>query len=200
MSDVTQILAQIQDGNTAAAEQLFPLVYGELRKLAAAKLAREKRGQTLLATALVHEAYVRLVGGSGEPQQWDSRGHFFAAAAESMRRILVDNARRKRTEKHGGGLQRIELRDRDLVADQKDVELPALDEALRKLEQHDRTKAELVKLRYFAGLTNAQAAESLGIGVSTAIKYWSYARCWLKAEIDGNTGSEEKSEKNLRAP
>ena len=179
------------------------MVYRELRKLAQAKLAHEKPGQTLQATALVHEAYMRLVGDGGESQRWDSRGHFFAAAAESMRRILVDNARRKSTQKRGGGIHRAELEVEDLAADEKDDELLALDEALRKLEQHDKTKAELVKLRYFAGLTNAQAAQTLGIGVSTAIKYWSFARCWLKAEIDSQgtgSGPPKDSAENPRTP
>ena len=193
MSDVTEILNQIEQGDPAASEQLLPLVYEELRRLAAAKLASEKPGQTLQATALVHEAFLRLVPSDGEPQSWDSRGHFFAAAAESMRRILVDNARRKKTEKHGGDLQRVELSDADLVVEAQRDELLALDEALNRLAEQDPTKAELVKLRYFAGLSNVQAARSLGIGVSTATKYWAYARCWLKAEIDGTSGASEKN-------
>ncbi len=183
MSDVTQILSQIEQGDPDAAEQLLPLVYEELRKLAAAKLANEKPGQTLQATALVHEAYIRLLGSKSE-QRWDSRGHFFGAAAEAMRRILVDKARRKKTTKHGGDLQRIELRDAATLNETPPDELLALDKALDKLQQRDEVKAELVKLRYFAGLTIPQAAEVLGIGASTADKYWAYAKSWLRTEID----------------
>ena len=193
MTDVTQILSQIEQGDPAAADQLLPLVYGELRKLAAARLANEKPGQTLQATALVHEAYVRLVGQTS-PRNWDSRGHFFAAAAEAMRRILVDKAREKRAQKRGGGqLRRIELDDNVTIQQEptRDDQLLALDIALDRLEQQDAVKAELVKLRYFAGLTGAQAAEALGIGVSTADKYWAYAKVWLRSEmqrIDGESG------------
>lgn len=184
MTDVTQILSEIEQGDPSAADQLLPLVYDELRRLAAARLKHEKPGQTLQATALVHEAYVRLVN-VPEAQHWNGRGHFFGAAAEAMRRILVEQARRKKSQKRGGGLNRVELDDVDLGSHKTSDQLLALDEALRKLEKRDNTKAQLVKLRYFAGLTNAEAAEALGIGVSTAIKYWSYARCWLRAEIDG---------------
>jgi RNA polymerase sigma factor (TIGR02999 family) len=183
MTDVTRILHQIEQGDAAASERLLPLVYDELRKLAAAKLANENPGQTLQATALVHEAYIRLVGGDSE-QQWDSQGHFFAAAAEAMRRILVDQARRKATQKHGGAHQRVQFEEGILSKD-SDEELLALSDALDLLEQQDPTKAKLVKLRYFAGLTTDQAAESLGIGVSTANKYWAYAKAWLRAEIHG---------------
>ena len=183
MTDVTQILHQIEQGDAAASERLLPLVYDELRKLAAAKLANENPGQTLQATALVHEAYIRLAGGDSG-QQWDSRGHFFAAAAEAMRRILVDQARRKATQKHGGAHQRVQFEE-GIFSKESDDELLALSDALDLLEQQDPTKAKLVKLRYFAGLTTDQAAESLGIGVSTANKYWAYAKVWLRAEIHG---------------
>ena len=193
MSDVTQIISRIESGDRAASEELLPLVYQELRKLAEAKLAHEKPGQTLQATALVHEAYMRLVD-SEQTRGWDSRGHFFAAAAEAMRRILVDKAREKRAQKRGGGqLRRIELDDNVTIQQEatRDDQLLALDIALDRLEQQDAVKAELVKLRYFAGLTGAQAAEALGIGVSTADKYWAYAKVWLRSEmqrIDGPSG------------
>ena len=225
MSDVTRILAQIDSGDPAAAAQLLPLVYDELRKLAAARLAQEKPGQTLQATALVHEAYLRLVGkpdgekegqrdGATEQNQhpsvapsdppsvppsfpaFHSRGHFFAAAAEAMRRILVDNARRKQTLRRGRQAARVELH---LV---EPAELPvsddvlALHEALEKLEQRDRQKAELVKLRYFAGLTMEQAAEALGISPATAHRHWNYARAWLHQEIVGKDPAEPPDLKN----
>src|SRR6266568_4132776 len=157
MSDVTRILSQIEQGDPAAAEQLLPLVYDELRKLAAAKLAQEKPGQTLQATALVHEAYLRLVGG-GDSQSWDSRGHFFAAAAEAMRRILIEAARRKLQIGRGGGVQRVALEGVDLQEDGDSFDLVALDESLTRLESHDSLAANLVKLRYFAGLTMSEAA------------------------------------------
>ena len=184
MLDVTQILCQIESGDSSSADQLLPLVYGELRKLAATRLAQEKPGQTLQATALVHEAYLRILG-NGSEQGWDSRGHFFGAAAESMRRILVDRAREKDAQKRGGNMNRIELGD-DLVQENssgKDNQLLVLDLALNALEMHDETKAKLVKLRYFAGLTSEQAANALGIGVSTADKYWAYAKVWLQSEM-----------------
>jgi RNA polymerase sigma factor (TIGR02999 family) len=184
MNRVTRILAQIESGDPSAAHELLPLVYNELRALAAAKLAQEKPGQTLQATALVHEAYVRLVGqADGEPQKWNSRGHFFLAAAESMRRILIDNARRKLSQKHGGGREREEL---DAIAGpEPDEDLLALDEALQKLAAHDPAKARLVELRYFAGLTGDEAAKVLGISPTTADRHWAYARVWLQAEIRG---------------
>jgi RNA polymerase sigma factor (TIGR02999 family) len=184
MNRVTRILAQIESGDPSAAHELLPLVYNELRALAAAKLAQEKPGQTLQATALVHEAYVRLVGqADGEPQKWNSRGHFFLAAAESMRRILIDNARRKLSQKHGGGREREEL---DAIAGpEPDEDLLALDEALQKLAAHDPAKARLVELRYFAGLTGDEAAKVLGISPTTADRHWAYARVWLQAEIWG---------------
>jgi RNA polymerase sigma factor (TIGR02999 family) len=182
MSDVTRILSQIETGDPSAAEQLLPLVYDELRKMAAAKLAQEKPGQTLQATALVHDAYLRLVD-TEKVQRWNSRGHFFGAAAESMRRILVDNARRKKSEKHGGQLQRVGLDQDEIVAPNRNLDLLALDEALSDLAIHDSRKAELVKLRYFAGLTIRQAAEVLQIAESTADADWAYAKSWLRVRI-----------------
>jgi RNA polymerase sigma factor (TIGR02999 family) len=179
MADVTQILSQIESGDPTAAEQLLPLVYDELRKLAAQRLSQEKPGQTLQATALVHEAYLRLVDGK-QAQNWNSRGHFFAAAAEAMRRILVDHARRKKSAKGGGQLDRVELKDAHLAASDRDVDLIALDEALEKLAALEPRKAQLVKLRFFAGLSVDQAAESLGISASTAGADWAYAKSWLK--------------------
>ena len=210
MSDVTRILSQIEQGDPQAAEKLLPLVYDELRRLAAAKLAQEKPGQTLQATALVHEAYLRLVGGGGNrgqetgdredkaggesltpdsgprsPGSFDSRGHFFAAAAEAMRRILVENARRKNRLKHGGDLDRLEVELADLPTRMADDDLLALDEALEKLQQQDPVKARLVTLRFFAGLTIEQASEALGISRVTAHRYWTFARAWLHHEITG---------------
>jgi RNA polymerase sigma factor (TIGR02999 family) len=182
MSEVTRILSAIEGGDPHAAEQLLPLVYDELRKLAAQKLAQENPGQTLQATALVHEAYLRLVDVE-KAQHWDSRGHFFAAAAEAMRRILIDQARRKKSAKGGGQLQRIELHDEQLAVPSQNVDLIALDEALEKLARHDGRKAELVKLRFFAGLTLRQAADALGIAESTADADWAYAKSWLRVEL-----------------
>ena len=181
MSDVTRILTAIDQGDPSAAEQLLPLVYEELRRLAAQKLSQEKPGQTLQATAIVHEAYLRLVG--SKDQHWDSRGHFFAAAAEAMQRILVENARRKQRHRHGGGQTRQELRESDLVVDVPSDDLVALDEALKKLATEDPKIASLVSLRYFAGLTMEQAAGVLGVGLRTAERYWTYARAWLHNEI-----------------
>ena len=188
MTDVTRILSQIESGDPSAAEQLLPLVYEELRKLAAAKLAHEKAGQTLQATDLVHEAYLRLVkspGGESEEfeQHWNSRGHFFAAAAEAMRRILVDSAKRKKSAKRGGEFDRVALEADQIAAPSRGVDLLALDEALDQLAVHDSRKAELVKLRYFAGLTIRQAAEALGISESTADADWAYAKAWLRVRI-----------------
>ncbi len=193
MLDVTKVLSQIEQGDAAASEQLLPLVYSELRKLAAAKLSNEKPGQTLQATALVHEAYVKLVSGES-PGSWDSRGHFFAAAAEAMRRILVDKAREKQAQKRGGGQhRRVDFDEALTIQREPDRcdQLLALDIALDRLQRQDAVKADLVKLRYFAGLTGAQAAEALGIGVSTADKYWAYAKVWLRSEmqrIEGESG------------
>ena len=183
MSDVTNILSKIEAGDPSAAEQLLPLVYDELRKLAAAKLAQEKSGQTLQATALVHDAYLRLVDVE-LAQRWSSRGHFFAAAAEAMRRILVDNAKRKKAAKHGGQVARVELDEDQIVAPSPGIDLIALDEVLNALAVHDARKAELVKLRYFAGLTSREAAEVLGISESTADADWAYARSWLRVHMD----------------
>ena len=184
MSDVTRILSRIEAGDPAAAEQLLPLVYNELRKLAAAKLAHEKVGQTFQATALVHEAYLRLVG-SGDGDRWDHRGHFFAAAAEAMRRILIDRARHKQTCKAGEGRQRLDLDDIEQAFEEGNGDrLLALDAALAQLEAEDPRKAELVKLRFFAGLTVEQAAAALGVSTSTAEKDWTYARSWLRVAID----------------
>jgi RNA polymerase sigma factor (TIGR02999 family) len=182
MNDVTQILSRIESGDPTAAEQLLPLVYDELRKLAAQRLAQEKPGQTLQATALVHEAYVRLVDGNSE-QNWDNRGHFFAAAAEAMRRILVDNARTKQSLRRGGSAKRLPLEQLEPSVAMPDEALLALDEALGRLNQLDKTKADLVKLRYFAGLTIPQAAKALGISTTTANRYWAYARAWLHEEL-----------------
>ena len=182
MNDVTHILEAIEQGDPHAAGELLPLVYRELRQLASQRLAQEKPGQTLQATALVHEAYLRLVG-QEEPRPYQDRGHFFAAAAAAMRRILIDNARRKQTQKRGGGLARQPL---DAVAaPEPDEELLALDEALHKLAATDPLKARLVELRYFAGLTADQAAEVLGISPTTADRHWAYARAWLQAEVRG---------------
>jgi RNA polymerase sigma factor (TIGR02999 family) len=183
MTDVTNILSQIERGDPAAAEQLLPLVYEELRKLAAAKLAHEKPGQTLQATALVHDAYIHLVDVE-KTQHWNSRGHFFGAAAEAMRRILVSSARRKKSQKRGGDLHRIELDVAHLGSDQQDHKLIALDEALTKLAKVAPDKAELVKLRYFAGLTTLEAAEAMGISTATAGRYWVYTRAWLQREME----------------
>jgi RNA polymerase sigma factor (TIGR02999 family) len=188
MSDVTQVLNAIAQGDPHAAAQLLPLVYDELRRLAAQRMVHEKSGQTLQPTALVHEAYLRLVGAGGE-QHWDSRGHFFAAAAEAMRRILVENARRKRTQKQGGGLRRQDAEEVQLAAPEPIEDLLALDEALNKLAQKDRLKAELVQLRYFAGMTIEEAAHVLHISAATAKRYWTYTRAWLYREITGEPTS-----------
>ncbi len=181
MSNVTRILIAIEQGDTKAADELLPLVYEELRRLAAQKMSQELPGQTLQATALVHEAYIRLVG--AESQNWSGRGHFFAAAAESMRRILIENARRKQRQKRGGDRQRIDMDDADMVIEGPSIDIIALDEALAKLTKEDKIVAELVKLRYFTGLTLGQAANILGISCRTADRYWAYARAWLYQEI-----------------
>lgn len=180
MSDVTQILTAIERGDVRAADKLLPAIYQELRRLAGQKLSQEPPGQTLQATALVHEVYIRLVG---EGRDWKSRTHFFAAAAEAMRRILVENARRKRRLKRGGGRHRVDLHDADLAIQEPSDDLVALDEALGKLEAVDKPKSELVKLRFFAGLTLEQASNMLGISQTTAKRYWTYARAWLYREI-----------------
>lgn len=181
MGDVTRILADVGRGERGATDQLLKAVYDELRRLAAARLARERPGQTLQATALVHEAYLRLVG--NEDACWENRAHFFGAAAEAMRRILVEAARRKGRIKHGGDRQRRELDEADFVELPAALDLVALDEALDKLAAEDRVKAELVKLRYFTGLTVQQAGEMLGISRATADRYWAFARAWLYNEI-----------------
>ncbi len=188
MTHVTQILSQIESGDPSAAELLLPLVYDELRKLAAAKLVDEKPGQTLQATALVHEAYVRLVDVENV-QHWNSRGHFFGAAAEAMRRILVENARRKRSLKCGGDRQRVNLDCAATLDGVPHTDLLALDDALARLRREDPIKADLVQLRYFAGLTIEQTAEALGISRATAARYWSYARTWLYVAISGEDPS-----------
>jgi RNA polymerase sigma factor (TIGR02999 family) len=182
MSDVTQILGRIESGDSSAAEQLLPLVYDELRNLAAVKLSQEKAGQTLQATALVHDAYLRLVD-VGERQPWTSRGHFFAAAAEAMRRILVEAARRKGRVRHAGNLGRQELREEEIACLTRPDTLLALDEALNRLAVSHTQAAELVKLRYFVGFTNLEAAEILGISPRKADQLWAYSRAWLLEEL-----------------
>jgi RNA polymerase sigma factor (TIGR02999 family) len=182
MNEVTRILSAVGRGDPSAAEQLLPLVYEELRRLAAQRLAHEKPGQTLDATALVHEAYLRLVDAE-QPPHWNGRGHFFAAAAEAMRRILVDQARQKQSQRRGGGRRRQPLEQVDAAGPEPCHDLLALHEALERFEKVDRLKAELVKLRYFAGLSLPRAAEALGISETTADRYWAYARAWLHAEL-----------------
>jgi RNA polymerase sigma factor (TIGR02999 family) len=190
--DVTMILSRIEQGEPQAAEQLLPLVYEELRKLAAAKMAQEKPGQTLQATALVHEAYIRLVDVE-KAQHWDSRGHFFAAAAEAIRRILVDNARQKGRLKRGAELVRHDVHEIEIIAPGKPVDILAIDEALRKLEASNDTAARLVKLRYFSGLTVKQAAAALGMSSRKADQIWAYARVWLLAEMGEGDRGETRS-------
>jgi RNA polymerase sigma factor (TIGR02999 family) len=186
MSDVSRILSAIEHGEAHRAEELLPLVYAELRKLAAQKLAYERPGQTLQATALVHEAYLRLVEGA-QPQSFNTRGHFFAAAAEAMRRILVEHARRKKSLKRGGAQERVRLDAAVLVSEIPSDDLLALDEALEKFAKEDAKKAELVKLRYFAGLSVQEAADLLGISRATADRYWAYAKVWLYREVHGGS-------------
>ncbi len=187
MGDVTQIILEIEHGDAGAADRLLPLVYNELRRLAAIKLAQEKPGQTLQATALVHDAYLRLVGPTGgEPTQWDSRGHFFAAAAEAMRRILVEQARHKSRLKCGGEWKRVDLDSACAVSEPPSVDLLALDEALNKLATNQPAKAELVKLRFFAGLTMGEAAAAMGVSLATAERHWTFARTWLYAQMAEN--------------
>lgn len=182
MANLTRILEAAAAGDQKASADLLPLVYDELRKLAAARLTVEKPGQTLQATALVHEAYVRLVG-SGDAPQWDGRGHFFAAAGEAMRRILVEHARIKKTGKRGGGWQRHDLDAGVITAPESEIDLVALDEALIRLAKHDPQKAKLVELRYFAGLTGEQAGKILGISASAVDRHWVYTRAWLRREL-----------------
>jgi len=185
MSDVTRILSAIEQGDPKAAEQLLPLVYAELRKLAAQKMAQEKPGQTLQATALVHEAYIRLVDVE-KAQHWDSRGHFFAAAAEAMRRILVENARRKRSLRRGGNARRQDLLEADLAIDSSTDELLLLDEALARLADSHPVAAQVVKLRLFAGLSAEEAGQTLGVSGRTARRTWVYAKAWLRREMDAS--------------
>lgn len=187
MGDVTQILASIEQGDPHAAEQLLPLVYDELRKLAAVKLAQEKPGQTLQATGLVHEAYLRLVGKGESNQPWNNRGHFFAAAAEAMRRILVENARRKSAAKHGGGMARGELEPSALAAAAPSDEVIAVHDALDELAAQDKLAAELVKLHYFGGFSLEEAAELLGMSRASGYRVWTYARAWLRASLQDMT-------------
>jgi RNA polymerase sigma factor (TIGR02999 family) len=188
MSDVTRILADLRKGDGRAADRLLSAVYDELRQLAASKLAQERPGQTLQATALVHEAYLRLLG--TEPAHWENRAHFFAAAAEAMRRILVDAARRKARLKRGGGRLHRELDEADFIVLPESIDLVALDEALEKLADQDPTKAQLVKLRFFTGMTVEQAGQVLGISRATADRYWTFARAWLYREV--SKGDEPK--------
>ena len=182
MPDVTQILSRIEAGDPRASEDLLPLLYEELRRLAACRLAKEKPGQTLQATALVHEAYVRLVGGPSN-QHWNGRGHFFAAAAEAMRRILIEQARRKNRVRHGGELRRVDFDSELQISDEADENLLALDEALKRLSIEDRKAAEVVKLRYFAGLTIEETAMVLNLSVRTVNRHWAYARAWLFRQL-----------------
>ena len=185
-NDITQILNAIEQGDPHAASQLLPLVYDELRRLAARKMSRESAGQTLQPTALVHEAFLRLIG-NDDRYQWDSRGHFFSAAAEAMRRILIENARRKNSAKRGGGMARCELKEDDAVLDVDDADtLLALDQALTRLAQVDQQLARLVELRYFTGLTIEETARVLNISPRTTKRNWAYARAWLRREMDGD--------------
>jgi len=183
MVNVTQILSQIESGDPSASEKLLPLVYEELRKLAAAKMAQEQPGQTLQATALVHDAYIRLV--DGEDRQWNSRGHFFAAAAEAMRRILIENARSKGRAKRGGSARRVDLDSVELVSQMAPDELLRLNEAIDKLADEDEIAARLVEIRYFAGLSTEQAGAAIGVTTSTAYRHWAYARAWLHCDLLG---------------
>ena len=188
MSDVTRILSQIEAGDPAAAEELLPLVYDELRKLAAVRLAQEKPGQTLQATALVHDAYIRLVD-VAKAQHWDSRRHFFSAAAESMRRLLVERARRKGRLKRGGQQNRIPLEEADIAIEDTRLDVLALDEALSKLAAQSPEQAEIVQLRFFAGLSHEEVAEMLGVSTITVKRHWRYARVWLLQQMEGTRGS-----------
>lgn len=194
MTEVTQLLQRIDSGDVHAAAELLPLVYDELRRLAAAQLGRESAGHTLQATALVHEAFLRLVGGAGR-DEWDHRGHFFAAAAESMRRILVDHARRKNALKRGGGQVRHDAELYAITLPEPVEDLVALDEALTKLAAEDPERARLVELRYFAGLTIEESAAAMGISAATAKRYWTYARAWLYRELSGGESSSDISQK-----
>lgn len=182
MSDVTHILERVEQGDPKAADELLPLVYEELRKLATHRMTNEAAGHTLQPTALVHEAWLRLVG--NENQKWNGRAHFFGAAAEAMRRILIENARRKRAARHGGGQAKLDIQEMEIASPAKDDELLAVSDALEKFAARDKQKAELVKLRYFVGLTTEEAAEVLGISVPTADRWWNFSRAWLFEEIE----------------
>jgi RNA polymerase sigma factor (TIGR02999 family) len=194
MNEITQVLERIQNGEPSAAEVLLPLVYEELRKLAAQRMAQENPGHTLQATALVHEAYLRLVD-TDQRQHWDGRGHFFAAAAEAMRRILVERARQKRAVKHGGGRRRLDADAVAIIAPDVDEDLVAIDEALNQLAALDPVKADLVKLRYFAGLTIEECAKSMGISCATAKRYWTYSRVWLYQTINHECTKDREHER-----
>jgi RNA polymerase sigma factor (TIGR02999 family) len=191
MNEVTRVLSAIEQGDPHAAEQLLPLVYDELRRLAAQKLAQENPGQTLEATALVHEGYIRLVD-NDKAQHWNSRGHFFAAAAEAMRRILVDQARRKQAEKHGGGLRRADLSRAATVAASSPEDFLALDDILERLTRHDPTAAQLVKLHYFAGLSVKDAGEVLGLSRTSAYRLWTFVRAWLRCQVSGDSAGPNR--------
>jgi RNA polymerase sigma factor (TIGR02999 family) len=186
MTDISQILKAMEEGDQRGAEELLPLVYDELRRMAARKLAREAPGQTLQATALVHEAYLKLTGGEG--RHFRGHSHFLAAASEAMRRILIDRARRRKARRHGGGQVRVEFEEADLAMREEDDQLLALDEALEKLAQTDPARADLVKLRYFAGLTVVEIAEVLGLSEPTVKRHWRYARAWLRREMERDPG------------
>lgn len=194
MSDVTRLLSQIDAGDPAAAEQLLPLVYDELRKLATARLAMEKPGQTLQPTALVHEAYLRLVDGADDDTAWDSRGHFFAAAAEAMRRLLVESARRKGFAKYGGGRQRVELDEGLVPSPTPSDEIVALDQALTLLAEEDPEAAQVVQLHFFGGLSIEECAQALGVSRATAYRQWSYARVWLRSAIGEESRTDEPAQ------
>jgi RNA polymerase sigma factor (TIGR02999 family) len=183
MSEVTRLILAIDHGDPRAASELLPLVYDELRRLARARMASERAGQTLSATALVHEAYLRLLGPDGEAQHWNSRGHFFAAAAEAMRRILVESARGKAREKRGGDWQRVDFESLDVSTSVSPDQLLALDDALQRLTAQDQVAGKLVKLRYFAGLSLDEAASAVGVSTATAYRHWAYARAWLRSEL-----------------
>ena len=191
MTDVTQILCQIESGDPSAADQLLPLVYEELRKLAAARLANEKPGQTLQATALVHEAYLRLLGPDGNTK-FEGRGHFFAAAAEAMRRLLVERARRQKSKRHGGDWIQVELSERDLITDGTPDQVLAVDEALNQLSQDDPAATEVVKLVLYGGFTVENAGQLLDMSRATAYRHWAYARAWLKTHIASSDSSSTK--------
>ncbi len=190
MADITQILRDVESGDPSAADQLLPLVYDELRKLAAHRIANEQPGQTLQATALVHDAYLRIAGGDDQPH-WDNRGHFFAAASKAMRRILVENARRKKRIKHGGAMERREFDEAEILAPEIHEDLISLDAALDRLSEVDPEAVRLVNLRYFAGLSNADAAKMMGISPRTADRTWAFARAWLHQEISGSTNTSD---------